>query len=47
MTEKKLERVMRTRSLTAEEAAKDDDIRRVVEQEFPPALSGSRLAREP
>jgi hypothetical protein len=34
---KKVERVIRNRRLTSEEIAKDEDIRRRVEQEFPPA----------
>ena len=42
MTEKKVERVIRTRRLTAEEVSKDVEIRRRVEEEFPPALSSSR-----
>lgn len=37
MTERKVERVIRTRRLTPEEIARDDAIRRQVEQEFPPA----------
>ncbi len=36
MTPKKLERVIRTRRLTPEEAARDREIRRKVEEEFPP-----------
>ncbi|MGO8753087.1 MAG: helix-turn-helix domain-containing protein [Thermoguttaceae bacterium] len=34
---KKLERVVRTRKLTAEEIARDREIREKVEKEFPPA----------
>jgi hypothetical protein len=34
----KLERVIRTRRLTPEEVANDAEIRRRVEEEFPPAL---------
>jgi transcriptional regulator with XRE-family HTH domain len=37
MTERKIERVIRTRRLTPEEVARDADIRRRVEEEFPPA----------
>jgi hypothetical protein len=37
MAERKVERVIRTRRLTPEEIAKDDEIRRRVEEEFPPA----------
>ena len=37
MTEKRTERVIRTRRLTPEEVARDEDIRRRVEEEFPPA----------
>jgi ribosome-binding protein aMBF1 (putative translation factor) len=42
MTDKKVERVIRTRRLTAEEVAKDMEIRRGVETEFPPVLPSSR-----
>lgn len=34
---KAFERVMRTRTLTSEEVARDKEIRRKVEEEFPPA----------
>jgi len=34
---KKLERVFRNRKLTAEEVARDEEVRRQVEEEFPPA----------
>ena len=37
MAERKIERVIRTRRLTPEEAARDERIRRQVEEEFPPA----------
>ena len=37
MAAKKFERVMRTRRLTPEEVARDREIRRRVEEEFPPA----------
>ena len=37
MTERKIERVIRTRRLTPAEVARDDTIRRQLEQEFPPA----------
>lgn len=37
MAEKKFERVIRTRRLTPEEVARDQEIRRKVEEEFPPA----------
>jgi hypothetical protein len=37
MAEKKFERVMRTRRLTPEEVARDQEIRRKAEEEFPPA----------
>ena len=36
---RKLERVFRNRPLTPEEAAKDNDVRRAVEAEFPPATT--------
>jgi len=34
---RKIERIFRDRKLTPEEAAADEEIRRHVEQEFPPA----------
>ena len=37
MTERKIERVIRTRRLTPAEVARDDTIRRQDEKEFPPA----------
>ena len=37
MERRKLHRVTRTRSLTREEVAKDEEIRRKVQEEFPPA----------
>ena len=37
MAKKELKRVMRTRKLTPEEVAGDRDIRRRVQEEFPPA----------
>jgi hypothetical protein len=37
MAAQKFERVMRTRKLTPEEVARDREIRRKVEKEFPPA----------
>jgi len=37
MTERKIERVIRTRRLTPEEVARDEEIRRRVGEEFPPA----------
>jgi len=37
MAKKRLERVMRARKLTPEEVARDAEIRRRVEAEFPPA----------
>jgi hypothetical protein len=37
MAERKIERIIRTRRLTPEEVAKDEDIRRQVKEEFPPA----------
>jgi DNA-binding phage protein len=37
MVEKKFERVMRTGKLTREEVARDEEIRRKVQEEFPPA----------
>ena len=37
MTKRKIERVIRTRRLTPEEAARDEEIRRRVGEEFPPA----------
>jgi ribosome-binding protein aMBF1 (putative translation factor) len=44
MEKRKIERVFRTRRLTAAEAAKDDAIRRQVEAEFPPAQPACRTA---
>ena len=38
-TNKRVERVMRNRTLTPEEAARDAEVRRAVEAEFPPAHS--------
>ncbi len=43
MSQRKLERVMRTRKLTPEEVARDREVRRKVQEEFPPVerrLSG-------
>ena len=37
MVERKLQRVIRTCKLTAQEAARDEQIRRKVQEEFPPA----------
>jgi hypothetical protein len=37
MAEKKAQRVIRSRRLTADEVARDEAIRRQVEKEFPPA----------
>ncbi len=42
MAEKKIERMVRTRRLTAEEAARDNAIRRQVVKEFPPARPSHR-----
>ncbi len=39
MDEENLQRVIRSRNLTREEAARDEQIRRKVQQEFPPARS--------
>jgi hypothetical protein len=39
---KKIERVTRTRRLTPEEIAKDEEIRRQVQEEFPPAPESCR-----
>ena len=36
MDEENLQRVIRSRNLTREEAARDEEIRRKVQQEFPP-----------
>ncbi len=44
MTERKVERVIRRRRLTPEEVARDQDIRRRVEGEFPPALPSHHAA---
>jgi hypothetical protein len=43
-TERKLERVTRTRKLTPEEVARDEGLRRRVEQEFPPATPSHHAA---
>ena len=37
MANKELKRVIRSRNLTSEEAGRDEQIRRKVQQEFPPA----------
>jgi len=42
MAEKRIERVVRTRRLTPEEAARDEQVRRAVEAEFPPAPPSRR-----
>lgn len=42
MTGKRLQRVTRTRKLTPEEVTRDEEIRRKVEEEFPPARSSQR-----
>src|SRR5438477_11346924 len=39
--DKRIERVVRDRRLTAAEAAKDEEIRRQVQAEFPPAPAAS------
>src|SRR5262249_28112463 len=44
---KKIERVFRDRRLTPEEAARDEDVRRQVEAEFPPASTGGAAPRPP
>jgi predicted transcriptional regulator len=44
MTRKNIERVIRTRRLTAEEIAKDAEIRRQIEEEYPPAPPSSRAS---
>jgi hypothetical protein len=46
MTPKKLERLIRTRRLTPEEVARDREIRRQVEEEFPPAPSSARVGSD-
>jgi hypothetical protein len=43
MNDKKLERVFRSGKLTTEEVARDEEIRRQVEQEFPPAQMSSHV----
>jgi hypothetical protein len=43
MTPRKLERLIRTRRLTPEEVARDREIRRKVEEEFPPAPPSARV----
>ena len=47
MAKKKLERVFRDRELNPDEVARDKEIDRKVEEEFPPApsLSNKRIAR--
>ena len=42
MAERKIERVIRKRRLTPEEIAKDEEIRRQVQEEFPPAPESCR-----
>ena len=42
MVRNKIERVIRTRKLTPEEIAKDQEIRRKVQVEFPPAHASPR-----
>jgi transcriptional regulator with XRE-family HTH domain len=43
MSDKKIERVFRSNKLTAEEIARDNEVRRLVEQEFPPAATPGRV----
>jgi hypothetical protein len=45
MKPKKLERLKRTRRLTREEVARDREIRRKVEEEFPPARVRTRRGK--
>ena len=47
MAKRKIERVMRTRRLTPEEIARDNEVRRKVEEEFPPGRPASRAAPGP
>ena len=47
MAKRKIERVMRTGRLTPEEIARDNDVRRKVEEEFPPARPANRAAPGP
>jgi hypothetical protein len=42
---KKIERAFRTGRLSAEEVARDEEVRRKVQAEFPPALCGSASGR--
>jgi ribosome-binding protein aMBF1 (putative translation factor) len=46
MEKRKLQRVTRNRSLTSEEIAKDQDIRRKVQEEFPPAPGKSDVVTQ-
>lgn len=47
MGKRQFERVMRERKLTPEEAARDREIRRKVEEEFPPAESSLHAGPSP
>lgn len=46
MSQKKLERLIRTRRLTPEEVARDREIRRKVEAEFPPPPASVRVGAQ-
>ena len=43
---KKLEREFRSRNLTPEEVARDEEIRRQVQEEFPPAKRGAAASTD-
>ncbi len=47
MANTELERAIRMRSLTPEEVARDNDVRRKVEEEFPPAPPANRAVPGP
>lgn len=42
MSQRRFERIIRDRRLTPEEAARDEEIRRKVQEEFPPATPSSQ-----
>lgn len=46
MGEEKLKRTLRSGHLSAEEAARDEELRRKVQEEFPPARSGALPAAD-
>jgi DNA-binding XRE family transcriptional regulator len=47
MAKKLIKRIQRDRFLTAEEAARDEDVRRKVREEFPPKKRASQQSLQP